>query len=119
MELKDTKNQAHELRSYGLGQGGASEWACIPFDSFYLVFRGNTLQRISEVEAVDLNVHDVFDTVQERFVQTGDIGKYVDLLENHKANSARKLYPKLDAIYRRARFRKFNFELPDQLLVMS
>jgi hypothetical protein len=101
------------VRSDGLGQGGANEWACIPFDNFYLVFRGNTFERISELEAIDLNVHDVFDTVQERFVQTGDIGKYVDLLENRKANSARKLYPKLDAIYRRARFRKFNFELPD------
>jgi hypothetical protein len=110
MELKDTKNIVHNVRSYGLGQGGANEWTCIRFEKSYLVFRGETTVHLSESKVVDLKVHDVFDTVKERFVRTGEIKKYVDLLEINKVSLAKKLYPKLDTIYRQARFRKFDFE---------
>jgi hypothetical protein len=110
MELKDTKNQVQDVRSYGLGQGGANEWACVLFDKYYLIFRGYTMVRLSDTEAVELNVHDVFDTVEERFTVDGKIGKYMDFLEERKTKLAKKLYPKLDSIYHKAKFKKFDFE---------
>jgi len=116
-ELIDTKNDVHYVRSNGIGQGGADEWACIRFDKYYLVFRGHTLVRLSNIEAIELNVHDVFDTVEERFTFDGKIGKYIDLLEHRRTKSAKKLYPKLDFIYHKAKFKKFNFELSDSELL--